>query len=112
MNFKQCTSGILVFDKYHDLPDTIQKFGEHIISHLNSPERGLIEHATPLNQLGDKMFSFDKDSEIEYCVIAGESANDHTRELAFHVINRLSDTGIIYRYDMEDGTLFYVSFEC
>jgi hypothetical protein len=107
---KLCNCGVKVFDRYSDLPQRIREFGLHIKSNINSPDRGLIEPSIPLNQLGDKMYGFDSESDIEYCVLISPPFFERTHELAHKIINQLSFSGEIYRYDLPDGTIFYISF--
>jgi hypothetical protein len=110
-NGKYSNCYVRIFDHYHDLPEKIQEFGLHVLSNINSKDKGLIAPSMPLNQLGDKMYPFDKDTDFDYCVLICNPYLERTQKLAFDVINQLSKSGDICRYDMPGGTLFYISFE-
>lgn len=110
MTIKHSIYGVRVIDRYKDVPEAIRKFGAEPTSNLHSPDLGNIERPIPLNQLGDKMYPFTEHNKMGFLCFAYPQADDHTRELAYCVINSLSIRGNIFRYDMPDGTLFYVSF--
>jgi len=110
MAIKKSIYGVRVLNRFKDVPEGIRHFGANPTSTIFSPDRGNIERPIPLNQLGEKMYPFTEHNKMGYLVFTYPETDDHTRELAYDVINSLSVRGNIFRYDMADGTLFYVSF--
>ena len=103
----KANAGIVIFSNLHDLPCKVRNFGEKPQS---STYTTIGNDQVPVNLIGGAMYPA-WEEEIEYVVIADAATSQGYKEIAKTVINLISLSGEIERYDMPDGAVFYVSYK-